>query len=345
MIGLALVSGVSVIVASAQQSLSDLVDRTFIGDLLITRDNRLFSPNIAAEVAKVPGVGLVVQQTAGPAESNGRPVEVNGLGLVGDTSALETLLNGASPDDLIAGRAVLGQSAATDLGLGVGDTLPLLLPSGGTMAPTIAAVVEDNPLLGGIVLPISEYRAAGGEPDDRAVFVAFDGSVPRAEVDAAVREVVAVNPLLDVLSQTELKERNQQALDQLLYLVVAMLGLSIVIAALGVVNTMALSVVERTREIGLLRAVGASRRQVRRMIRWEAVLVSLLGGVLGVAIGVLVGAALQQALAGDGLESLAIPWTNLAWIFLAAVLIGVIGAILPARRASRMDILQSIATE
>jgi putative ABC transport system permease protein len=104
-------------------------------------------------------------------------------------------------------------------------------------------------------------------------------------------------------------------------------------------------VVERTREIGLLRAVGASRRQVRRMIRWEAVLVSLLGGVLGVAIGVLVGAALQQALAGDGLESLAIPWTNLAWIFLAAVLIGVIGAILPARRASRMDILQSIATE
>lgn len=108
---------------------------------------------------------------------------------------------------------------------------------------------------------------------------------------------------------------------------------------------MALSVVERTREIGLLRAVGASRRQVRRMIRWEAVLVSVLGGLLGVGIGVLIGVALQRALAGDGLDALAIPWGQLGWVFLAAVLMGVVGAVLPARRASRLDILQAIAAE
>lgn len=346
MIGLALVSGVSVIVASAQQSLSDLVDRTFIGDLLITRDGRVFSPDIAPAVAAVDGVGLVVAQTSGPAQlADGQLVNVSAVGLAGDSPALAAVLGGASPQDLAAGRAVLGQSRAAELGLAVGDSVSLLLPSGQTMTQTVAAVVADNPLLGDLVVPADEYRAAGGEADDRAVFVAFDGSVPREQVDAAVREVVDVNPLLSVLSQTQLKERNQEQLDRLLYLVFAMLGLSIIIAGLGVVNTMALSVVERTREIGLLRAVGASRRQVRRMIRWEAVLVSVLGGLLGVVVGVLIGVALQRALAGDGLDVLAVPWSQLAWVFAAAVLMGVFGAVLPARRASRLDILQAIGRE
>ena len=125
----------------------------------------------------------------------------------------------------------------------------------------------------------------------------------------------------------------------------AMLGLSVVIAALGVVNTMALSVVERTRELGLLRAVGASRRQVRRMVRWEAVLVSALGGALGVVVGVAAGAALRRSLQDSGIDVLVVPWTSLAWVFAAAILIGVLGAILPARNAARLDILRAIAAE
>ena len=345
MIGLALVSGVSVIVASAQQSLSDLVDRTFIGDLLITRDGRTFSPTIAVAAAEVPGVGLVVQQTSGPAEVNGDPVDVTALGLEGSSPALDAILAGASPQDVAAGRAVLAQTYADAVGLAVGDGLSVLLPTGGSMTLTVAAVVPDNPLLGSVVVPMPDYRAAGGEPDDRAVFVAFDGTRPRAETEAAVREAAAVNPLLSVFSQGELKQRNEEQLNQLLYLVYAMLGLSIVIAALGVINTTALSVVERTREIGLLRAVGASRRQVRRMIRWEAVLVSTLGGILGILVGVLVGAALRRSLADDGLDVLAIPWVSLGVVFGAAVLIGVLGAVLPARRAARLDILRSIGAE
>lgn len=344
MIGLALVAGVGVVVASAGQSLSNLVDRTFVGDLLITRDGRVFSPGIAADVAQVPGVGLVVRQTSGPAQLNGRPVQLNAVGLAGDAPMLDSVL-GISPQDLVAGRAVVGQTRAAQWGLSVGDRLDLLLPSGGVVEATLAAIVADNPLLGDLVVPIGEYRAAGGEPDDRSVFAAFDGTVPRGQAEAAVREAVGVNPLLSVYSQTEFKERQQQQLDQLLYLVYAMLGLSIVIAALGVLNTMALSVIERTREIGLFRAVGASRSQVRRMIRWEAVVVSTLGGLLGIGVGVLVGAALRRSLAQDGLDVLAIPWTSLALIFVAAVAIGVIGAVLPGLRASRLDIVRSIAAE
>ncbi len=345
MIGLALVSGVSVIVASAQQSLADLVDRTFIGDLLITRDGRVFSPELAADVAQVGGVGLVVQQTSGPAELDGSGLQVTALGLVGDVPELPPVLGDAELSDLIAGQAVVNQSRAAASGLVQGDRIALLLPTGGTVSSVVAAVVEDNPLLGDIVIPIEEYRAAGGESDDRALFVVFDGTLPRAEAEAGVRAVVDENPLLSVLSQGELKDRNEEQLNQLLYIVYAMLGLSIVIAALGVVNTMALSVLERTREIGLLRAVGASRRQVRRMVRWEAVLVSTLGGIIGIVIGVVVGAALRRSLADDGLEVLAVPWGSLAAVFFAAVLIGVVGAVLPARKAARLDILRSIGAE
>ncbi len=345
MIGLALVSGVSVIVASAQQSLAALVERSFIGDVLVTREGRGFSPRIAEQVAAVPGVGLVVQQTSGPVEVNGSTLQVTALGVAGDAAALAPLLGGASPEDLVAGRAVVSESAAADLGLAVGQQLDVVLPSGGVLTPTVALVLPDNPLLGRLVVPIGDYRAAGGEPDDRAVFAAFDGSVPRAEAEAAVRAVVEVNPLLSVLTQTELQERNKEQLDQLLYIVYAMLGLSIVIAALGVVNTMALSVVERTREIGLLRAVGASRRQVRRMVRWEAVIVSALGGLLGVGIGIVVGAAVRRSLADDGLEVFALPAVTIAVVFVAAIAIGVLGAVLPARRAARLDILRSIGAE
>lgn len=345
MIGLALVSGVSVIVASAQQSLAALVERTFVGDLLITRDGRGFSTQIAADVAAVPGVGLVVQQTSGPVELNGSAIQVTALGISGDTAAIAPLLGGASPEDLIAGQAVVSESAAAEFGLAVGQQVEVVLPTGSVLTPNVALVLEDNPLLGQLVLPIGDYRAAGGEPDDRAVFVAFDGSQPQAETEAAVRAVVDVNPLLSVFTQTELQERNEEQLDRLLYIVYAMLGLSIVIAALGVVNTMALSVVERTREIGLLRAVGASRRQVRRMVRWEAIIVSTLGGLLGVGIGIVVGAAVRRSLAEDGLEVFSLPQGTIAIVFAAAIAIGVVGAVLPARRAARLDILRSIGAE
>lgn len=345
MIGLALVTGITVIVASAQQSVNALVDRSFIGDLLITRDGRVFSPDIAQGVAAVPGVGLVVQQTDGPAQVNGQETSVAAIGVQGSSPALAAVLGGASPEDLIAGQAVVSQSFASEFSVGEGSVLDMAFPDGGVDSFTVAAVVEDNPLLGGVVIPLTDFRAAGGEPLDRGVFVAFDGTEPADETAAAVRQVVDEDPLLEVFSQVELKERNQESLNQLLYLVYGMLALSIVIAALGVVNTMALSVVERTRELGLLRAVGASRRQIRRLIRWEAVIVAVLGGLLGLGIGVLAGVALRRSLQDDGLDILAIPWTSLGWLFVAAVVIGVVGAILPARRAAKLDILRAIGAE
>ena len=118
-----------------------------------------------------------------------------------------------------------------------------------------------------------------------------------------------------------------------------------VIAVLGIVNTLALSVIERTREIGLLRAVGLSRVQTRRMITWEAVVIAVLGAVLGVALGLLFGVVLLQSLRDEGLEVISIPWVQLALFFLVSVIVGVLAAVLPARRAARLDVLAAIATD
>ena len=131
----------------------------------------------------------------------------------------------------------------------------------------------------------------------------------------------------------------------LLYLVYALLGLAIVIAVLGVVNTLALSVVERTREIGLLRAIGLARRQLRRMIRLESVVIAVFGAVLGLALGLVWGVCVQQVLALQGMKALAIPWGTVVAVVVGSAVVGVVAALLPALRASRMNVLAAIAHE
>ena len=145
--------------------------------------------------------------------------------------------------------------------------------------------------------------------------------------------------------QVEYREKQATFVNQLLGLVQALLAMAIIIALFGIVNTLGLSIYERRRELGLLRAVGMSRVQVRRMIRWEAVIISIFGALLGVAIGILFGWALQQALAADGVTELRLPVGQLLVYLVLAGLAGVLAAIGPARRAAKLDVLQSIAYE
>ena len=172
---------------------------------------------------------------------------------------------------------------------------------------------------------------------------AFEG-VDVRELDRAVEEVVADVPTVTVQDREEFTEGQRDRIDQLLLLIYALLGLALVIAILGIVNTLALSVVERTREVGLLRAIGLSRRQLRRMVRLESVAIALLGAALGIGTGLGFGTVLQRSVADQGVEVLAIPWTQLALYVLAAVVVGVLAAVLPARRAARLDVLRAIGS-
>ena len=345
MIGLSLAAGATVIVASARQSINDLIDRTFVGDVLVSAQNgRGFSTKIADSVRDVEGVQFVISLADGDALVDGEPDRISAVGGGPVEEVAAVGLTGLDIDQL-TGQAVANEVWAADRGLTTGDAIEVQLSAEETLEFTLLTTFEDNPLLPGLVVPLPQFREAGGDERDDLLFIAFAPGVDSAAVSAAVDDAISVNPLLRVQDQSQLKEEQSASLNQLLYFVYAMLGLSVVIAALGVVNTMALSVFERTREIGLLRAVGASRRQMRRMVRWEAVLVAVLGGLLGVAAGVFIGSALRATLADEGIDVLVIPEGSLALVMVAAGLIGLIGAILPARRAARLDILRAIATE
>src|SRR5690606_11625000 len=162
---------------------------------------------------------------------------------------------------------------------------------------------------------------------------------------AAVEGEASAFPGAKVLDQQEYKQEQLAFVDQMLGLVYAMLALAIIIALLGIGNTLALSIFERTRELGVLRAVGMTRRQLRSTIRWESVIIAVQGAILGLLIGVFFGWALVAALAEEGLTTFAIPVASLAWVVVLAAIAGVVAAILPARRASRLDVLRAVVSE
>jgi len=177
------------------------------------------------------------------------------------------------------------------------------------------------------------------------VLVTGAEGVPLPEVADSIRAAVAEFPNVQVQDQAAFREQQAGFIDQLLALVTALLLMAIVIALFGIVNTLGLSIYERTRELGLLRAVGMSRRQVKRMIRWESVIIAVFGAVVGIAIGVLFGWALQQALRNQGVTEFVLPVGQLVVYLVLAGLAGVLAAIWPARRAAKLDVLEAISYE
>jgi putative ABC transport system permease protein len=168
--------------------------------------------------------------------------------------------------------------------------------------------------------------------------------VSLSDAQAAIEKVAAPYPTAKVENLGEFKEAQAGQINQLLGLIYALLGLAVLIAVLGIANTLALSIFERTRELGLLRAVGMTRGQLRSAVRWESVLIALFGTALGVIIGVAFGSAVMLALADQGLGAVVVPVGSLVLVALLAALCGVLAAVLPARRASRLDVLDAIAT-
>ncbi len=345
-IGLGLVVGVTVITASAQTSIDKLIDDTFKAEAVVsTATNQPFSSTIADSMREVPGVEYVVSESIGRVAVDGVEQDISAIG-GGPLDAVYSVENVTGQfNTLASSQAVVSNDLATERGWSIGSVVKVLYPSRQTQEFTIIGQYEQTPLLSGLVIPLQDYRDAGGGSQDTFLFIKVAPGADASVVIDDITTVAKANPLLTVLDQTELKETQAQQLNQLLYFVYAMLALSVVIAALGVVNTLALSVIERTREIGLLRAVGASRRQVRRMIRWEAIVVALLGAVLGIGIGLAAGFVLQRALADSGITTLDIPVATLIVILVLAVVIGVLAAVLPARRAARLNILDAIAGE
>jgi putative ABC transport system permease protein len=344
MIGLALVTTMSVLGASINKSIEVAVQEEFTTDYLVSSPTfQSFSTGIAERIRDIDGVGEVVQQ-----QSLGSNID-------GDGSFINAADGGAVAEvydipvatgtlDVGRGGIAVSEQKADSLGVDVGDTVTLTFPAGNQEAE-VQGIYEQSNILNDALVPLSTLEAAQIPRQDSVVSVnAAEGTSPD-ELGTALEEVVADLPIVTVQNQEDFTEAQRASVNTLLNLIYALLGLAIIIAVLGIVNTLALSVIERTREVGLLRAVGLSRRQLRRMVRLEAIAIAVLGAVLGIVMGLVFGVVLQQALADQGITDLAVPVWQLVLFVVVAAVVGVLAAVLPARRAAKLDVLKAITTE
>ncbi len=346
MIGLGLVVFVTIFAASLKASATAALDETLKADFILSTSQFTgFSHDVAEQLRRSPEVGAVSPFRQGQFRLNGAAgfvtaVEPESIGQVASMEMLE-----GSIDSLDHGGVLVHRDVAEQHGWKVGDTIRLEFARTGMRDLTVGGIYGDDRLLGDYVISIATYQANFIDQLDAVVFVNAAPGVPISETRDAVSGVVAGFPNIEVSDQAQFKEKQAGFIDQLLGLVSALLGLAILIALFGIANTLGLSIFERTREIGLLRAVGMTRRQVRSMIRWESVIMAVLGALLGVAIGVFFGWAMTRALADQGIREFSVPAGQLLVYVVLAGVAGVLAAVLPARRAAKLNVLEAIAFE
>jgi putative ABC transport system permease protein len=243
------------------------------------------------------------------------------------------------------GTVIVDSQTAERRGYEVGDVLPMRF-QGGTVPVRVVGLFGTTGAIPASFLVTPDTLEKGGlQPLDSILFITQQPSADPEQVRADVEQVTEQLPTVTLKDPSQFAAEQKEQIDFFLNVIYALLGLAVIIAVLGIVNTLALSVIERTREIGLLRAVGVSRAQLRRMVRLESVIVAVLGAVLGVVMGLVFGVALQRAIADEGVEVLAIPGDRLVGFVLVAAVVGVLAAVLPARRAARLDVLRAISSE
>jgi putative ABC transport system permease protein len=353
MLGVGIVVIINVFVASTKSTVDASIDQAFTADLVVDSGagvNGGVDPSLATRLGELPEVDAVTGLRVTPVALDGDPVL---LGAVDPGSAfglLDLKPQQGTPEDLAAPDAIaVFADTAREKGLSLGSTVPVVFKDTGPQELTVAMIygeeLEANGPVGTYVIGTAAYAANVANDVDWKIIVKKASAVTLAEARAAVDDVVAGYPGAVVMDKTEFAESIYAPLDPLMALVYALLGLAIVIALLGIGNTLALSIVERTREIGLLRAVGMTRSQLRGTIRWESVIIAIQGTAIGLLLGLFLGWALTTALADEGLEVFDVPWTTLAAVVVLAGLAGMIAAVLPSRRAARLDILRAVHAE
>ncbi|MFJ8111422.1 ABC transporter permease [Streptomyces sp. NPDC096132] len=356
MVGLALVGGMSVASASMSKSFDEQIDKTLGADFVIQNANFTpFSQEVTDAVRDTDGVGLVVRQRFAPLAvrlPDGKRVETTASGYDDqvDDVAHVTYAEGNSAAALADGAIGMDVDFAEDHGVRLGSVLPVEFPGDRTTSLKVGALTDQEAadgfgMEGGLFLGLGTVEKYVPDGQDSALYVNAAPGTSADQLRPRLERTLDPYPQVQVRDQADYKKLVHDQIAVLLYLVYALLGLAIVIAVLGVVNTLALSVVERTREIGLLRAIGLARRQLRRMIRLESVVIAVFGAVLGLALGLVWGVCIQQVLALQGMKALAVPWGTVVAVVVGSAVVGVVAALLPALRASRMNVLAAIAHE
>jgi putative ABC transport system permease protein len=355
MIGVTLVAFVTVFAAGLKSTVAQVVDENFAGGLVIQNTDG-FSPipNATAKAAaRIPGVELVATVRGAEAKvlEGGQPGAKTRVNAptpdIGETVNVEWKQGGPETlRNLTDSEAIVSDDFASSHGLALGDRFQLLTQA--RARPIFRVVGEFDSKLGvlGNVLVTQRVMARDfRQTQDLTDFVKLEAGANAEGVQTLLTKgVETAFPVAEVLNQQELKESREEQINGLVSLVYALLAFAVLISLFGIANTLALSIHERTRELGMLRAIGMSRRQVRTMIRYEAVITALIGGILGLILGLIFATLIAQPLKDEGF-TLSYPVGSLVVLLIAAALAGVLAAIQPARRASRLDVLQSLQYE
>ena len=342
MIGVALVGFMTVFAASAKSSMAGSLETEFTGTHIVQTggyDNMSgLSPDLAEELRATPGVDVVSQARISPAVIDGSATDV--FSAFDATTVDEVFVLGSVEGDLDSlgadGIAVSAEHAA-EHGWTIGTTVPATFTSGDTTFVVEAIYSGGVDWVGSMFVDLEGLRANGGDELDYRVYVSGD--------EAAIASVAAAYASADVLDKDAFLDVVGSEIDTMLGMFYALLMLAIVIALLGIANTLALSIFERTRELGLLRAVGMGRSQVRSTVRWESIIIAVFGATLGLGIGTFFGWAIVRAMADEGIDTLTVPVGSLAVVTVIAAVAGAMAAVLPARRAAKLDVLTALATE
>jgi putative ABC transport system permease protein len=363
-VGLALVAFISVLAAGTKATINQAVTRSFAGDLIVENSSsgnqQGIPPEVAQAVARVPGVSSVtpISFTIGRVRDLSKPsaapiAEKSSITAIEPASFARVYRvewekgSNATLLELGSTGTVLTKSFAGANHLKVGSRLSVLTPSNRHVPLTVIGIAKDNArLLANLTIDRALAQGSFGQREDGVDFVSYAKGADGQQVQSSVNRLLASQfPQARSRTPAQFKKDQEGKINQLLLLIYVLLALSVIVSLFGIVNTLILSIYERTRELGMMRAIGTSRRQVRQMIRYESIITGLIGGVFGLVIGT-VGAVLVStlALSGSGFV-LSIPVGTLILLLVVAALAGLIAAQLPARRAARLDVLQALAGE
>jgi putative ABC transport system permease protein len=343
MVGLALVAAMSVFGASVSRSATSSVDQAISADLIVSASGSAqVSNSLPAKISAVPGVTVttVVYRSQFELQNTLSTLTSVSTGQLADTLILR--MTAGTPAALGQGELLIDSTTAKSKHLTVGDTVPARFAETGASVLRIGGIFQSNALIGSYLVSSGFFAAHFPNPALAALLVRTNGS---SAVDSAVTNALAPYPNVQVQTRAQFEQTQANSINQLLGLIYALLALAVLIALIGIVNTLMLSVFERTREIGLLRAVGMKRRQVRTMIRSEAVILAIFGAIIGIIIGTAMGVALVSSLSQQGITDTVVPVSSLLIFLLLSGLLGLVAASWPARRAAKLDVLAAIAAD
>ena len=348
MIGVTLATGAGLFASSVKSGVTDLFQQDLNADLTLQTDYSAgptagFDPALQQRLQAIPGVEAATAIRGDSVRMSGRDTEASALDPIAAQTLFSVKAKSGEVRALGPGEVIVPDDFAKQTGLSVGQSTAMETARGGSTSLKVIGITEPNQL---VTTPIISERDAAGfrSPLAQQAYVKVRDENQVDSVRQRMNALVAENPEVSVGSPADQLKQATSFLDTLLLILNFLLGLTLLIAVLGVINTLLLSVFERTRELGMLRAVGMSRGRVGWMITVESILISLFGALMGTVLGTALGIALVKILGGAFLR-LTIPWGYLVTTLILAVLVGVIAALLPAARAARLNVLQAIAYE